>query len=465
MGKCLGPEGASFTEERGSRELGCYLQLFLGPKKDPAWRISEGAHLVQENSAGGPSGARATPSTHGGGRRRSPLTPGPSGGPRARKALSGRVQPASGASEVWTPRGVCARERASSNRSGQVEATKIKSDLPAWRSTPPPPWFDPRPGRSEPRRVQPRLLAVARYCRGKGVIPTPLPPVATTWEPSSQGGARVTGEYGGGSVAACKVSAGPSRRPGEEDRKVGMRRPPSQQWGANLEAEQGEREENEGGEPGDARAHPQRRPERVAARGWPPERKTETLEQRTRRNSGWEAHRKRQKGTRTRPRRKSKLHKEQSLGGTQWGGGEAAAGARVPVACTEVGGEDVAGVTLPFASPTSGGSGAAVRAGRAELGFRSAWREGEPQIRSHLQHATRQRGLGAFGACGLGRADRKCICEAPCAQGAGRSARGEQGQSRRRLAGAGCFRPHPPGRRWERKEAGRHCRLWREGVL
>lgn len=218
----------ALLREEAAGNWAATCNFFSALKKDPAWGISEGAHLVQENSAGGPSGARATPSTHGGGRLRSPLTPGPSGGPRARKALSGRVQPASGASEVWTPRGVCARERASSNRAGQVEATKIKSDLPAWRSTPPPPWFDPRPGRSEPRRVQPRLQAVARYCRRNGAAPTPLPPVATTWEPSSQGGVGVTGEHGEGSVAVCKVSAGPSRRPGEEDRKVGMRRSPSQ---------------------------------------------------------------------------------------------------------------------------------------------------------------------------------------------------------------------------------------------
>lgn len=209
------------------------------------------------------------------------------------------------------------------------------------------------------------------------------------------------------------------------------------------------------GSPRDARAHPQRRPERLAAGGWPPERKTETLEQRTRRNSGWEAHRKRQKGTRTRPRHKSKLHKEPSLGGTQWGGGEAAAGARVPVACTEVGGEDVAGVTLPFESPTSGGSGAAARAGRAELGFHSAWREGEPQIRSHLQHATRLRGLGAFGACGLGRADRKCICEAPCAQGGARP--------KSETPGWGGLLPPPPARAQVGKEGGRQTLLTVEG--
>lgn len=267
MGKCLGPEGASFTEERGSRELGCYLQLFLGPKKDPAWRISEGAHLVQENSAGGPSGARATPSTHGGGRRRSPLTPGPSGGPRARKALSGRVQPASGASEVWTPRGVCARERASSNRSGQVEATKIKSDLPAWRSTPPPPWFDPRPGRSEPRRVQPRLLAVARYCRGKGAIPTPLPPVATTWEPSSQGGARVTGEYGGGAAwpparSVLVPRAGRGRRTGRSER-AGLPRSSGERTWKLSRARERRMKAGSPGTPGHTRSG--------GRRGWPQE--------------------------------------------------------------------------------------------------------------------------------------------------------------------------------------------------
>lgn len=57
------------------------------------------------------------------------------------------------------------------------------------------------------------------------------------------------GEHCGeeGSVAVSKVSAGPWSPLGE-DRKVGMRRPPSEQQGANLRAER-VREETEGGEP------------------------------------------------------------------------------------------------------------------------------------------------------------------------------------------------------------------------
>lgn len=57
--------------------------------------------------------------------------------------------------------------------------------------------------------------------------------------------------------------------------------------------------------------------------------------------------------------------------GGRWWGAERSAG---PVASTEVGREDVTAVALPFASPASGGSGAAARVGRAELGFRGAWR-------------------------------------------------------------------------------------------
>lgn len=113
-------------------------------------------------------------------------------------------------------------------------------------------------------------------------------------------------------------------------------------------------------------------------------------------------------GTRTQPRHKSKLHKEQSLKRTWRGAGGAGAMAGEgrgwgrsagPVASLEVGREDVAAVAvaLPFASPTSGGSGASAGAGRAELGFRGAWREVEPQMRSGLQHSTRQRGLGLLG--------------------------------------------------------------------
>lgn len=124
-------------------------------------------------------------------RRRQAREPSDAGAFRRAKGARG-AEPAGPASER-SRRGfglpvVCVRERASSNRSGQVEATKIKSDLPVWRSTPPPPWFDPRPGCSEPRRAQPRLQADARYCQRKGAAPTPLPPVARTWEPSSQGG-------------------------------------------------------------------------------------------------------------------------------------------------------------------------------------------------------------------------------------------------------------------------------------
>ena len=71
---------------------------------------------------------------------------------------------------VSAPGGKCARARASSNPSGQVETNKVGSPQPE-RSTPPPSWFDPRPGRSETRFARLRLPAAARYRQGKGAPP------------------------------------------------------------------------------------------------------------------------------------------------------------------------------------------------------------------------------------------------------------------------------------------------------
>lgn len=125
---------------------------------------------------------------------------------------------------------VCERERASSNRSGQVEATKMKS-ISQPGGSPPPSLFDPRPGRSEPGRLPPRLHSRCALLPGEGR--------GSHGVKEEQG---VKGEHcgGGGSVAASKVPAGPWSWLGE-DRKVGTRRPPSEQQGANLRAGRGER--------------------------------------------------------------------------------------------------------------------------------------------------------------------------------------------------------------------------------
>lgn len=75
------------------------------------------------------------------------------------------------------------------------------------------------------------------------------------------------------------------------------------------------------------------------------------------------------------------------------------------------------------------------------MGFRGARRDREPQRRSPSPTRHSTEGARAVGAFGLGRADRKCICEVSSGQGAGRLAGLGQGQSRSRPAGAGRFRP------------------------
>lgn len=129
---------------------------------------------------------------------------------------------------VSAPGDKCARARASPNPSGQVETNKVGSPQPE-RSTPPPSWFDPRPGRSETRFAQLRLPAAARYRQGKGAPPREGRfPSGHDLVAGSQGG---RGDWGswweGGSVAASVVSPGPHAPAQGGKREVGTPRPPS----------------------------------------------------------------------------------------------------------------------------------------------------------------------------------------------------------------------------------------------
>lgn len=201
------------------------------------------------------------------------------------------------------------------------------------RSTPSPFWFDPGPAPPSRGLCSPRCKAAAGYRQGKGA-PPPLrshdlgtPKSRRVW---------VTGERdeGRGSLVASKVGAGPHAP--APTRKLGEKRgrspgPPLEQrseavWGANLGAGPATGGDGEQGAEGTAR-HPLsggrvgtagevgRR--RAASRA-----KTETLEQRTRRNPEAGKPIENDRKERTQPRCQSKLYRDGSLGELGWDVGE-----------------------------------------------------------------------------------------------------------------------------------------------
>lgn len=111
----------------------------------------------------------------------------------------------------------------------QDKLKQIKSGLHSLRSTPPPSWFDPRPGRSKTWFAQLRLPAATRYRQGKGAPPKEGRfPRGHDLVARESRGPGVTGERGGsgergrlqGQPRSCAPAQGGKR-------EVGSPRPPS----------------------------------------------------------------------------------------------------------------------------------------------------------------------------------------------------------------------------------------------
>ena len=156
----------------------------------------------------------------------------------------------------------------------QDKLKQIKSGLHSLRSTPPPSWFDPRPGRSKTWFAQLRLQATARYRQGKGAPPREGRfPSGHDLVARESRGPWVTGDRGGAGghggawpppSSAPVLRAGPGR---EARGRKSLASLIASNPGSKLGSRATDQRRRRAGSQRDAQAHPPQRPSPSGRRG------------------------------------------------------------------------------------------------------------------------------------------------------------------------------------------------------